>query len=89
VVASDLPVFREYLTPSRDALLVPVGDPAALAGALASVFGDPRLAGRLRAAGLAVAARFTWEATAAEHQAIYAPLACGSHHSAAGTAESS
>ena len=74
VVASDLPVFREYLTSGRDALLVPVGDPAALAGGLASVLGDLRLAQRLRAAGLAVAARFTWEAAAAEHEAIYAAL---------------
>jgi len=74
VVASDLPVFREYLVSGRDALLVPVDDPAALAGALASVLGDRPLAQRLRTAGLAVAARFTWEATAAEHQAIYAGL---------------
>jgi glycosyltransferase-like protein len=75
VVASDLPVFREYLTPGQDALLVPVGDPAALAGALTSVLGEPRLASRLRAAGRAVAAGFTWEATAAAHRAIYATLA--------------
>jgi glycosyltransferase-like protein len=74
VVASDLPVFREYLTPGRDALLVPVDDPDALAGALTSVLSDSRLAQRLRAAGRTVAARFTWEATAAEHQAIYATL---------------
>jgi glycosyltransferase-like protein len=72
VVASDLPVFREYLSNGRDALLVPVADPAALALALASVLGNPRLAGRLRAAGLAVAARFTWEAAAATHRAISA-----------------
>ena len=75
VVASDLPVFREYLTPGRDALLVPTGSPAALAGALTSVVGDPLLAERLRAAGRAVAARFTWEASAAEHKAIYATCA--------------
>ncbi|MBO0818826.1 MAG: glycosyltransferase, partial [Actinobacteria bacterium] len=90
VVASDLPVFREYLASGEDALLVPVGDPAALAGALASVLGDPRLAERLRAAGPAVAARFTWEATAAEHRAIYTHLACRSHREAPpGSAESS
>ena len=75
VVASDLPVFREYLTAGRDALLVPVDSPAALAQALTSVIGDPQLAGRLRGAGRTVAARFTWEATAAEHEAIYAALA--------------
>jgi glycosyltransferase-like protein len=74
VVASDLPVFREYLVPGRDALLVPGSDPAALAGALASVLGDPALAGRLRAAGRGVAARYSWDATAAEHMAIYAAL---------------
>lgn len=75
VVASDLPVFREYLAPGRDALLVPVDSPASLAGALTSVLGDQRLAGRLRAAGRTVAAGFTWEATAARHKTIYTALA--------------
>jgi glycosyltransferase-like protein len=74
VITSDLPVFREYLAPGRDALLVPVDSPAALAEALTSVLGDPKLAERLREAGRIVAARFTWEATAAEHKAIYAAL---------------
>jgi glycosyltransferase involved in cell wall biosynthesis len=72
VVASDLPVFREYLRPGRDALMVPVDDAGALATALASVLGDQALAGRLRTAGYAVSARFTWSASAAEHQKIYA-----------------
>jgi glycosyltransferase-like protein len=75
VVASDIPVFREYLCHGRDALLAPVGDPEALACALASVLGDAGLAGRLRAAGRAVAARFTWQASASEHKTIYAALA--------------
>jgi glycosyltransferase-like protein len=74
VVASDLPVFREYLRPGRDALLVPGNDPPALAGALASVLDDADLADRLRTAGLAVAARYSWDATAAEHAVIYAAL---------------
>ncbi len=72
VVASDLPVFREYLRPGRDALLVPVDDAPALAAALTAVLGDQRLAGRLRSAGLAVCARFSWARSAAQHQAIYA-----------------
>jgi glycosyltransferase-like protein len=75
VVASDLPVFREYLRPGRDALMVPVDDAGALATALASVLesvrGDQALADRLRTAGSAVAARFTWSASAAEHRKIY------------------
>jgi glycosyltransferase-like protein len=75
VVASDLPVFLEYLQPGRDALIVPVGDPAALCQALADVLGNPALAGRLRAAGLAVSGRFTWSRSAGEHQAVYASAA--------------
>jgi glycosyltransferase-like protein len=74
VVASDLPVFGEYLTSGRDALLVPVDDAAALAAALAAVLDDPDLAARLRAAALATAQRFTWARSAAEHQAIYAAI---------------
>jgi glycosyltransferase-like protein len=72
VVASDLAVFREYLRPGRDALLVPVDDASALAAALASVLDDRQLAGRLRSAGRKVAARYSWARSAAEHQAIYA-----------------
>jgi glycosyltransferase-like protein len=74
VVASDLPVFREYLRPGRDALMVPVDDAAALAAALGTVLDDDALAARLRAAGNQVCARFTWERCAAEHQRIYADL---------------
>jgi glycosyltransferase involved in cell wall biosynthesis len=60
VVASDLPVFREYLRPGRDALMVPVDDAAALATVLATVLDDRRLADWLRAAGRTVCARFSW-----------------------------
>jgi len=74
VVASDLPVFREYLRPGQDALMVPVDDAAALTAALAAVLDDSALAGRLRAAGYRVCARFTWDRCAAEHQRIYADL---------------
>jgi glycosyltransferase-like protein len=72
VVASDLAVFREYLRPGRDALLVPADDASALAAALAAVLHDRPLAGRLRSAGRKVAARYPWARSAAEHQAIYA-----------------
>jgi len=74
VVASDLPVFREYLRPGQDALMVPVDDAAALAAALGTILDDAVLAGRLRAAGREVCARFTWARCAAEHQRIYADL---------------
>jgi glycosyltransferase-like protein len=75
VVTSDLPVFLEYLRPGRDALVVPVGDAAALARALAAVLDDPALAARLRAAGLALSRRFTWARSAREHRAIYDSVA--------------
>jgi glycosyltransferase-like protein len=74
VVASDLPVFREYLTSGRDALLVPVDDAPALAAALATVLDDPDLAASLREAALATARRFTWTRSAAEHRAIYSSI---------------
>ena len=51
VVATDIPVFREYLTPGVDALLVPPADPAALAGAMADVMADADLRRRLADAG--------------------------------------
>ena len=74
VVASDLPVFLEYLQPGQDALLVPVDDAPALAAALSAVLDDRQLAARLRSAGLAVCARFSWDRSAAQHQAIYAAV---------------
>jgi glycosyltransferase-like protein len=71
VVATDIPVFREYLTDGESALLVPRSDPDALARAMRSVIEDPALRDRLRAGGARVAARFTWEAAAAQHVRIY------------------
>ena len=46
VVATDLPVFREYLRPGQDALMVPVDDAGALAAALGTVLDDAALAGQ-------------------------------------------
>lgn len=71
VVTSDIPVFREYLTPGRDALLVPAGDSDALAGVMRSLVDDDALRERLRTAGARVAARFTWEAAASRHLSLY------------------
>jgi glycosyltransferase-like protein len=71
VVTSDLPVFREYLRPGWDALMVPVADAPALAAALAAILDDQQLASRLCSAGLAVSARYSWDRSAAQHQAIY------------------
>jgi len=72
VVASDIPVFREYLRPGRDALLVPVDNAPALAMALATLLDDQRLAAELRHSGREACQRFSWSRSAAEHRAIYA-----------------
>ena len=74
VVTSDLPVFREYLVDGRDALLVPVGDVAALAVALDTALTDRSVRARLVAAGHQVAAGFTWQASARRHLEVYAAL---------------
>jgi len=54
------------------ALLVPPNDPAALATAMAALDADDAARARLAAAGRALAARFSWHAIAAQHEALYA-----------------
>jgi len=71
VVATDIPVFREYLTAGVDALLVPPGDPAALAGAMEALMVGHDLRCRLRDGGRRVVRRFTWPQSARRHLAIY------------------
>lgn len=74
VVASDLPVFREFLTDGRSALLPAVGDPTALADAMQRVMADQRLRADLVEAGHAVVPAFTWAASATRHAEIYQEL---------------
>ncbi|MGH3512993.1 MAG: MSMEG_0565 family glycosyltransferase, partial [Pseudonocardiaceae bacterium] len=74
VIATDLPVFREYLTDHVDALLPRVADAASLAGAMRELATDPGLRERLRAAGRALLPRFTWEASARRHLEVYAKI---------------
>ena len=64
IVASDLPAIREVLTHDETALLVPPGDPRALAAAMTQIAGDPGLAARLADAARALAPSYTWEARA-------------------------
>src|SRR6266480_1661648 len=51
VVASDIPGYREVVGDGHDALLVPPGDPGALAEGLRKVLTDAELARRLGEAG--------------------------------------
>jgi len=53
LVTADTPAARELLADSESAILVPPGDPHALAGALRRLTADPELAQHLSAGGLA------------------------------------
>lgn len=61
LVTADTPAARELLTDGLNALLVPPGDPEALAGAVRRLAADPALADRIGKAG-----RKTYEAQASE-----------------------
>ena len=74
VVASDLPVLREFLTPGEDCLMAPPGDAGALAGALVAAASDEALRARLAEGGRRTSGRFTWTAAAAAHEAAYGRL---------------
>jgi glycosyltransferase-like protein len=74
VIATDLPVFSEYLTDHVDALLPRVADTTSLAAAMRELVTDHTLRCRLRAGGRALLPRFTWEASARRHLELYAEV---------------
>jgi glycosyltransferase involved in cell wall biosynthesis/GT2 family glycosyltransferase len=69
VVASDSGALRDVV--GGAGVLVPPGDAAALARALAEVLDDPERAAALSAAGRARAAEYTWGAVAERYEALY------------------
>ena len=77
VVASDIPVIREYASDGVDALLTAAGDPVDLARGMRSVMADAQLRGRLVAGGAATAGRYSWDRAAREHAQLYADLGAG------------
>lgn len=70
IVASDLPAIREVLHDNGDALLVPPGDAAALAGAIRRLLDDAPLRARLAAAARAAAAEYGWDRRAARLETL-------------------
>jgi glycosyltransferase involved in cell wall biosynthesis len=64
LVVSDLPSSREFLKDGENALLVPPGDPLALAQAIERVLADPCLADRLARSAFGDAPRYSWDARA-------------------------
>ncbi len=65
VVASDLASLREVLRDGENALLVPPGDPRALADGIRSLLADEALAARIAARAREEAAGYTWDSRAA------------------------
>ena len=71
VIASDIPVFREYLQDGRGALLVPPDDRDALTTAMARLATDPQVRASLGREAPGLAARFTWQSCARRHMELY------------------
>ena len=74
VVASDLPGYRNVATPEVDALMVPPGDPVALAAAIRRVLTDSALAAGLVAAGEQRANELSMDRLAERYIALYESL---------------
>ncbi len=74
VVASNITVFREFLTDHVNALLPQVSDSIAIADSLDELILDPGLRMSLTAAGRKILPDFTWNASAARHEELYSSL---------------
>lgn len=74
IVASDLPSSREVLRDGENALLVPPGDPQALAAAVRRLLGDSELAERLARAAFDEAPRYAWKTRAAHLRQLFEEL---------------
>ncbi len=70
VVASDLSAFRDVV--GEDAVLVPVGDPLALATAIGELLTDPARRDRLGRTGRARVERFDWPLVVDRYREAYA-----------------
>ncbi len=71
IVASDLPAIREVLTHEETALLVPPGDPQALAASMSRLAQDPALSARLATSARSLANDYSWTRRAERLEAAF------------------
>ncbi len=85
IVASDIDVFREFLTDGENALLTRAGDSDSLASGMARMMDEPDTRNRLGAAGTSLVAGYGWDRTARQHiehyEAIWSAMQAGSQQS--------
>ncbi len=74
LVTMDVGDRREMLGNPQAGLIVPPGDPGALASALQQILAQPELAETLSQRGLARAEQFNWDKLAEQMEAVYADL---------------
>ena len=72
IVASGLPAIREILRDGENAVLVPAGDPTAIAGAIQRLIDDRQLAERLATTAHREASSYTWGRRAEQLEALLA-----------------
>lgn len=75
VVASDIPVFREFLTHGQDAILTHARDYRSLAAGMETLINEPVTRERLTKHGPTLANRYPWSNTADQHIGIYRRMA--------------
>ncbi|MPZ22665.1 MAG: glycosyltransferase [Dehalococcoidia bacterium] len=74
VVASDIEGYADLIRPDDSGILVPPGDPVALAGALTGVLTDDALRSSLERRARKAAEAYDWSLVAARIEAIYLDL---------------
>ncbi len=77
VVATDVPGLRDSVRDNETGLLVPAGDPSALAVGIHRLLADDALRARLASAALQWGARFSWDAVTASFAEIARAVAAG------------